>query len=61
MPWTPTVFNLPAEKVRVQVGERGKGEAGGTRVGSSSSSRSSSSNSNLGSSLSTVAAGVELR
>ena len=58
MPCAPPVLNLPAEEVRAQVGEGGKGEPGGTRGGSSISNSSSnlsssrSNNSNLGSSLS---------
>ena len=42
MPCTPAVLNLPADEVGAQVGEGGKREAGGTRVGSISISISSS-------------------
>ena len=54
MPCTPAAFNLTAEVVRAQVGERGKGVAGrssGIRSSSISSNLSNSnSNINLGSS-----------
>ena len=50
MPCTPAVLNLPTEEVRVQVGEGGKGEAGGTRMGSSSSNSNTSNNLNSNSS-----------
>ena len=52
MPCTPELRSLPMEEVRVQAGKGGTGEAGGSRVVSSSS--------NIITRSKTVAVGVDL-